>query len=1062
MTEEICLGDSILLGGTYETTSGTYTDSLTALNGCDSIVIIELTVLPTSMTEVQMGICTGDSIMLGGAYQTMTGTYQDTLSNVDGCDSIIVTTLTVNSEFEIPLEETICEGDSILLSGEYQTISGVYQDSLLSVTGCDSIITTTLTVNPNELTNEAVTICSNEEHFVGGANQNTSGTYQDTLQTINGCDSIIITELTVLPSYETPVTVSICEGEEYLAGGQLQNTDGVYQDTLTASNGCDSVITTTLSVLDVFIVNIDTAICEGESILLAGIEQTENGIFTDTLSSIGGCDSIIITNLVVNDIYNISNTVDICEGDSILLGGIYQTISGTYYDTLTTINNCDSIVTTELNVFPSHENMVEVSICEGSKYFAGGTNQSISGTYIDTLTNSYGCDSIVITTLDVKPISITNFVEEICQGDSYFFAGVEWYSGGTYTDSLVAANGCDSIVILDLTILPQSQFAFSEVICEGSSYTFGTESYSETGTYTQVFEAANGCDSTVTLALVVTPEIVMNPVVNVCEEEGYELNGEVLTTSGTYSDTLIAATGCDSIINLSLNILPTEEYVFNAAICEGESYTVGTETYQTAGIYTDTLTSFAGCDSIVTLNLSVAINYQLPISAIICSNDYFQVGDVFYTESGMYIDTLASVTGCDSIIMLNLNVIESSSTLIDTTICSGEVLQIGTNIYSSPGVFTETFQSVNGCDSTVTLALAISNVQPSVIYQDICQGDSILLEGAYQTTGGVFTNMYLSASGCDSAVFTYLTVVDEVKTFVQEVICEGDSIFLAGNFRYEPGEFTDVFTSANTGCDSIVTIELLVDPATEIYVEGLELCLGEEGQLFVEGATEVRWSPTVGLSCDDCPDPIVSPTSTTSYKISAQSCLGTTVETSVTVYVNTPPELYVSDDVTILKGGSIKLIASTDDFTDVVTWTLEDNKVLCDNCRELEVSPEETTTYYVRTIDDNGCEAVEEVVVKVNDGCQSAKLDIPNMFSPNGDGFNDQFEIRYEGFSEIKTLKIYNRWGELVFETNDVDLYWDGTFRGKSLNPGVYVYYLEAICLSEEASIYTGNVTILK
>ena len=162
----------------------------------------------------------------------------------------------------------------------------------------------------------------------------------------------------------------------------------------------------------------------------------------------------------------------------------------------------------------------------------------------------------------------------------------------------------------------------------------------------------------------------------------------------------------------------------------------------------------------------------------------------------------------------------------------------------------------------------------------------------------------------------------------------------------------------------------------------MEICKGEEVQLFVEGADYVNWSPTLGLSCDHCPNPIVSVSTTTTYKVSAVSCLGTMVETSATVYVNDPPVLYVTDDPTIIKGESIFLMASTDDATDQIIWA-EGDLIICENCREMTLTPEQNTTYTITAIDENGCETVEEIMVRVNDGCQYSKLEIPNMFSPN-------------------------------------------------------------------------------
>jgi gliding motility-associated-like protein len=144
----ICTGDSILLGGAFQNTAGVYSDTLSTTLGCDSIIQTTLTVNPVITTPQVAAICTGDSILLGGAFQTISGVYNDTLSTTLGCDSVVQTTLTVNSIILSPQVASICQGDSILLGGAFQTIAGVYNDTLQSVGGCDSVLQTTLTVDP--------------------------------------------------------------------------------------------------------------------------------------------------------------------------------------------------------------------------------------------------------------------------------------------------------------------------------------------------------------------------------------------------------------------------------------------------------------------------------------------------------------------------------------------------------------------------------------------------------------------------------------------------------------------------------------------------------------------------------------------------------------------------------------------------------------------------------------------------------------------------------------------------------------------------------------------------
>jgi len=95
--------------------------------------------------------------------------------------------------------------------------------------------------------------------------------------------------------------------------------------------------------------------------------------------------------------------------------------------------------------------------------------------------------------------------------------------------------------------------------------------------------------------------------------------------------------------------------------------------------------------------------------------------------------------------------------------------------------------------------------------------------------------------------------------------------------------------------------------------------------------------------------------------------------------------------------------------------------------------------------------------------CDEGLVEVPNFITPNNDGANDKFEIRHTNIEELGLMRVYNRWGELVFETDNPSFnFWDGTFRGKELNPGVYVYYLEVYCRDRTLFLKKGNVTIIK
>ena len=216
--------------------------------GCDSIVSTVLSVLTSLCTNTTANICDGDSILLGGSYQTMAGTYVDSLTASAGCDSIVTTVLTVVTPVVTNATATICDGESIMLGGAMQTTAGVYNDTLSSALGCDSIVSTTLTVNPVVTTNATASICDGDSILLGGAMQTAAGVYNDTLSSALGCDSIISTTLTVLMPVTENATASVCDGDSVFLGGGWQSTAGTYTDTYLGSNGCDSIVSTALTI----------------------------------------------------------------------------------------------------------------------------------------------------------------------------------------------------------------------------------------------------------------------------------------------------------------------------------------------------------------------------------------------------------------------------------------------------------------------------------------------------------------------------------------------------------------------------------------------------------------------------------------------------------------------------------------------------------------------------------------------------------------------------------------------------------------------------------------------
>ncbi|MCB0518281.1 MAG: HYR domain-containing protein, partial [Saprospiraceae bacterium] len=419
LTESICDGESYMVGGSVYSASGNYQDTLTSSLGCDSIVNLSLTVLSVFTTNLTESICDGESFTVGASTYTLSGNYQDTLTSSFGCDSIVNLSLTVLPGFTTNLTESICDGESYTVGPSTYTVSGNYQDTLASSLGCDSIVNLNLTVLPVFTMNLVESICNGESFTVGASTYTLSGNYQDTLTSNLGCDSIVNLNLTVLPVFTTNLAESICDGESYVVGASVYSVSGNYQDTLTSSLGCDSIVNLSLTVLPVFTTNLVESICDGESYVVGASTFTLSGNYLDTLASSLGCDSIVNLSLTVLPVFTINVVESICDGESFMVGGSVYSVSGNYQDTLTSNLGCDSIVNLSLTVLPVFTTNLTESICDGENFTVGASTYTLSGNYQDTLMSSLGCFSIVNLSLTVLPVFTTTLVVSICDGESF-------------------------------------------------------------------------------------------------------------------------------------------------------------------------------------------------------------------------------------------------------------------------------------------------------------------------------------------------------------------------------------------------------------------------------------------------------------------------------------------------------------------------------------------------------------------------------------------------------------------------------------------------------------------
>jgi hypothetical protein len=344
---------------------------------------------------------------------------------------------------------------------------------------------------------------------------------------------------------------------------------------------------------------------------------------------------------------------------------------------------------------------------------------SVPNTYIVTYTTNLNCSASSQSMISVFDEDNTTAATGICNGDSYIFGSQTLTTGGIYTEVFQSETGCDSTVTLSLNVFPIYDRAEVVSICGGENFIFGSQTLTSAGVFEETFESISGCDSTVTLTLTVNPVYSKSETAVICAGESFILGSQTLTTSGVFTEVFQTVLGCDSTIMLTLIVNETYNETEVVSICAGESFVFAEQTLTTSGVYEEVFQSAQGCDSTVTLLLTVNPTYDTEEVLSICAGESIVFGSQTLTTAGVFSETFESILGCDSTVVLTLSLNSIFNEAEEITICEGDEYVFGTQTLTTAGEYVKVFQSVLNCDSTVVLTLNVNEVDESVIRDDL-------------------------------------------------------------------------------------------------------------------------------------------------------------------------------------------------------------------------------------------------------------------------------------------------------------------------------------------------------
>lgn len=756
-------------------------------------------------------------------------------------------------------------------------------------------------------------------------------------------------------------------------------------------------------------------------------------------------DSAIV-NLNVNTPDTVTDVHVACGNFTWIDGNTYiqNNNSAIYLKPASTIYQCDTVTLLDLTISNSIDSTDIQTTCKPFTWVNGITYTSSNDTAIYTINGAgpNSCDTNL--TLDLTIDSAIISTDTIIACNAY-----TWIDGITYTsnnttakDTLISGipNGCDSIFRLNLTIMNPTTIVDTVIACNSHTWINGVTytSNNNTATDTIVGGDQNGCDSIITLDLTIfTPSMGIDTVIT-CDPYTW-MNGITYTSNNnTDTDTIIGGdqNGCDSIITLNLTITPASTGIDTIVTCNSYTWTNGITYISNNNTAMDTIVGGAqsGCDSIITLNLTITPP-ATGIETVTTCNSYTWTNGITYTSNNSAAtDTIfgGAQNGCDSVTTLNLTINTNLMGLDNVDACNSYTWIDGNTYTSNNYIATHTIPggAQNGCDSIITLQLTIHNPVQGVDVLFACDS-YIWIDGNTYTSSNntaIFTIANGSSYGCDSTITLNLTMGIATKSISNVAAC--DSLTWLNGITYTSDVDTATFTIPNgslTGCDSIITLNLTINHS----VKGTDIQEACESFTWIDGEKYTNSNNTATYIIDG----------------GANTGCDSILTLDLTIYPNLEPEL--GDRLSIC-GESVELTLM-DSFSTYLWNNGNTTPSIFVNSEGI---------YSVTVTDIHDCSGFD--FIDVIDDCP-VSIWIPNAFTPNGDVLNQTFLPVISGEIRNYVLYIFDRWGTQIFESTDVDLGWDGKFKGKYMLDGIYTYKIFFNPkIGRERKEYVGKVNLLR
>jgi len=483
-----------------------------------------------------------------------------------------------------------------------------------------------------------------------------------------------------------------------------------------------------------------------------------------------------------------------------------------------------------------------------------------------------------------------------------------------------------------------------------------------------------------------------------------------------------------------------------------------------------------GNDRSICPNKSIVLKPKDRGSRILWSDNSSQ-DSLVVTSPGQYFVKLIDMLGCeysDTIVIIKSDYnIES----IDTNYCFGNIFDWLNQKIQADGVYQDTSKFSLNCDTIFTLKIKFLTENKLLKTQSICQQDSFLFKNKFYKSGDIINDTIASINSCDTIVEIKINefVVSKINFNTDTIICRGEVVNLGAtttfqsykwstgedksNIQVRSGTYTLTVIDVN-GCKVNSSITIKESPPIQYGAIPMDpLCPEDKGSIEITnlqgGSAPLEYylnGKKVSLSALD----YLNSGFYIFKAIDSENC-----EVSDTIQILDAAifDVVFDDQIELEEGTSHSLTFPIQNPKIASIQVSPNSDVVIQNGSELKFSPKEDITYTITFTDERGCELIKTITftIKRNEGFYA-----PTAFSPNGDNINDVWQPIYGNVYTLVSAKIFDRWGEQVYYTNNPSVEWNGTYKSQQCNPGVYVYLIELRHRDGSVKKFSGDVGLIR